>query len=311
MGSRIFSVIVCTYNRSELLGNCLESLVGQDVDQGLYEVVIINNNSTDETVSVVDKFIEKFPNVRLVYEQKQGLSHARNRGWREAKGRYVAYIDDDATAHNNWIYEMHQFTVRHPEIQAFGGPYFPFSFVEIPDWMPDGFGKNYKGEEERPVDIGREWISGSNMVFKKKILNNIGGFATDLGMTGKKVAYGEETVLFRKISSLKHSVYYVPKMQVDHLVAEYKMNFKWILKSYYAHGRCGARVTLNERSMGAHFVDTWKTLRRFFVTLHKVNKNLTKKELLQLLMPVSFQFGSVIEKVMISLKFEYVEQKEK
>ena len=261
------SVIVCTYNRSSLLKDCLDTLVEQNADSLLYEVVIVDNNSTDNTVEVAGHFIKSYSNIRLVLEKKQGLGHARNRGWHEAKGRYVAYIDDDARAHNDWIHEMHQFTLRHPEIQVFGGPYFPFSFVKIPDWMPDGFGMNYKGEVERPVEIGREWISGSNMVFALTCLKSSGGFATALGMQGKKVAYGEETMLLRKIASSGEAIYYVPRMKVDHLVAEYKMNFVWIIKSYYAHGRCGARATLKERPIGAHLVDLWKAQRRLFVDL--------------------------------------------
>ncbi|MGD8380729.1 MAG: glycosyltransferase, partial [Syntrophobacterales bacterium] len=92
------SVIVCTYNRAELLGGTLRTLCHQTLDTSEYEVIVVDNNSTDNTREVVDEFCRRSSNVRYCFEPQQGLSHARNQGLQEAKGKYVAYIDDDARA---------------------------------------------------------------------------------------------------------------------------------------------------------------------------------------------------------------------
>lgn len=306
MNMPIFSIIICTYNRSGLLRDCLTSLINQTADHGLFEIVIVNNNSTDDTVTVVNQF-SKCNNICLLQEKKQGLSHARNRGWQEARGRYVAYIDDDARAHNDWIHEMHQFTMRHPEIQAFGGPYFPFSFVEIPDWMPDGFGKNFLGEIERPIQEDREWISGSNMVFGRNILEKMCGFRTDIGMSGAKISYGEETFLFRKIVESDEKIFYVPTMKVDHLVAEYKMRVWWLLKSSYFMGRCNSRKFITRRPVRGHIRDF---KRSFVEAIQHMLRGLgsgCKVTFLTAFRPVFFQAGALVEFIMIALGKENID----
>lgn len=130
------SIVVCTYNRADLLVDCLESLVNQDVDPESYEVIIVNNNSTDKTLEVVDRFAKKYPNIRTVQELNQGLSHARNRGWREARGKYVAYIDDDAKASPDWCKRiLNTFSTVTPTPAAVGGQIFPYYETLPPAWF--------------------------------------------------------------------------------------------------------------------------------------------------------------------------------
>ena len=90
------SVIVCTYNREDIIRDCLDALVNQDVEDGLFEVLVIDNNSSDRTQQVVTKYTRLHPNFHLFFEGSQGLSYARNLGLKESKADYVAYIDDDA-----------------------------------------------------------------------------------------------------------------------------------------------------------------------------------------------------------------------
>ena len=96
------SVIICTYNRVELLGKCVNSLMTQTARKENYEIIVIDNNSTDNTADLIRKIKIINSNLRYVKEANQGLSYARNRGWKEAKGEYIAYIDDDCKADNNW-----------------------------------------------------------------------------------------------------------------------------------------------------------------------------------------------------------------
>ncbi len=247
MCEAVISIVICTYNRSSLLSNCLNSLIEQDIENQLFEIIVIDNKSTDDTSDVAMQFANEHKNVRVLCEENQGIGYARNKGWQEARGKYVAYIDDDARAHKDWVSEMYNFILRHPEIQAFGGPYFPFSLVKFPDWMPPEYGKNYLGDIERPVIFGQEWISGTNMVFTKNLLCKYEGFKSDIGMNGKRILYGEEVELFSKLGKDRELIYYVPSMKVDHLVAPYKMNIIWFLKSAYAMGRSKARRCHGEK----------------------------------------------------------------
>ena len=100
------SVVVCTYNRAHILPGCLESLVAQTLDSKLFEVVVVDNGSIDNTKEVAETFVGKFSRFKVVSALQQGHSFARNRGWQEARNPFVAYIDDDARAYPDWLVEM-------------------------------------------------------------------------------------------------------------------------------------------------------------------------------------------------------------
>ncbi len=229
------SVIVCTYNRSFWLRNCLASLEQQCVDGSLVEVLIVDNNSSDDTRKVAEEYTALLPNFRYVFEQAQGLSRARNRGFKEALGQFVAYIDDDAKANPGWTKAIIHFFSTHPDASGVGGQYKAFSLVPIPEWFPKEYGSESLGNETRLLQKG-EWINGTNMVFKKSALIEVGGFDTSIGMTGEKVSYGEETHLTRKMLERGMQIYYCAEMCVDHAILPYKLKLCWLLRSNFANG---------------------------------------------------------------------------
>jgi glucosyl-dolichyl phosphate glucuronosyltransferase len=94
------TIVICTYNRAALLQKALASLVVQTLPAAQFEVIVVDNNSTDDTAVVCAAFAAQHPTLLLrhVVETKQGLSHARNGGFAAAEAEYVTYLDDDAIA---------------------------------------------------------------------------------------------------------------------------------------------------------------------------------------------------------------------
>jgi len=295
MNNPLVSVIVCTYNRANVLAGCLESLVGQTSVKDQFEVIVVDNNSTDATQEIARTFSDKVNYVRVITEFKQGLSNARNRGYREAAGRYVAYIDDDAMAYPDWIYQIISFASRHPEIQVFGGPYYAFSLVQIPEWFPPEYGSSVLGTDERHIEIGQEWLDGTNMVFTRELLQTFGGFDSSLGMSGQKIAYGEETKLLLDISRNNIPVFYVPSIRVRHLISEDKMSVTWLLQSAYSSGRCYAQVINNQRSIWKQMAIILLCLKDAVLRMLMPSKMPFKRRLCYALMPMVREFGVLIE----------------
>lgn len=200
----LISVIVCTYNRSDMLAGCLESLCQQTMNQSKYEVIVVDNNSTDDTRQVVKSFLDN-GNVRYYLETCQGLSHARNRGCQEASGQYVAYIDDDARAALNWLeVACSTLTFLHPMVHCLGGPYHPFYTSQKPLWFQDKYEIRGFGDLPRYLENG-EYLSGANMIWLKDTLNAIGGFDVNAGVVGDQLRMGEETLAFQQIEDLRES----------------------------------------------------------------------------------------------------------
>ncbi len=243
----VLSIIICTYNRSSWLRVCLNSLLPQCQDDSV-EVLVVDNNSTDDTASVVREFSDRCPHVKYVPEPAQGLSYARNRGIKEALGRIVAYIDDDGRAHPDWVRTILKFFEGTPNASGVGGPYYAFSSVTIPPWFPKEYGNKSLGEEARLLQSG-EWLSGTNMIFTKDALVEIGGFDTSIGMSGTKISYGEETNLVMKLRERGKLVYYCPEMRVDHAILPYKLRLSWLLRSNFSSGYAG--VTTFNHTGGA------------------------------------------------------------
>jgi len=220
------SIVVCTFNRSQMLSKCLHSLVTQTANQDLFEVIVIDNNSTDDTSALLTDFILKFNNIKYFKECRIGLSHARNRGMLEATGKYIAYIDDDAVAYSDWVKQILHFIVRDDAgVAMFGGPYTAFSTVTIPAWFPPEYGSFTLGESIRSINAVDEFLCGTNMIFKRELLLEIGGFNTELGMVGNMLSYGEETRLQIEIKRSGYEISYVPAIRVKHLLAQEKSVF--------------------------------------------------------------------------------------
>jgi glycosyltransferase involved in cell wall biosynthesis len=159
------SVIICTYNRDELIQDCLRSLVNQTLDSKLYEVIVIDNNSSDNTEKVTKQFIKNLPNFRYVKEIKQGLSHARNRGYHESRGEYIAYTDDDARADKKWLEQAYNI-IQEKKAEIFGGSIRPYYCSPRPKWFLDKYVAGIMGDRPRYLKKN-EFLTGVNIFLKK------------------------------------------------------------------------------------------------------------------------------------------------
>ncbi len=148
MKKTLFSIVICTHNRAELAQAAIQSVLQQDFPADLYELLIVDNASTDETAQMVQAFCERYPHARYVFEPKIGLSNARNRGWQEGRGEYIGYLDDDAKAGPHWLATAHQVAETLRPL-AFGGPYYPFYHSQKPAWFKDEYGSHTFGDQPR------------------------------------------------------------------------------------------------------------------------------------------------------------------
>ena len=120
------SVIICTYNRADRLLLALEALTQQTLPSSAFEVLVVDNRSTDNTPAICRVFQERFANFRYVYEPIQGLSKARNTGWQLSQSLYIAYLDDDAIPCKEWVEAiLNVFETVRPKPASIGGPIYP------------------------------------------------------------------------------------------------------------------------------------------------------------------------------------------
>lgn len=252
------SVVICTFNRADLLRECLQSLVEQTLTKDRYEILVVDNNSTDNTRDLVTCLSRGHSNIHYLFEENQGLSFARNRGWSEAKEEFVAYLDDDATAAPDWCERIASaFSRVSPVPVAVGGSILPRLCCDPPWWFNSRLETRTWGHTAcfLQLPLAPFGFSGSNMAFKKTVLSEHGGFDTKLGMCGKQIGMGEETNLFYRIHATEPLFWYDPDIKVHHLVSNRQLKLRCRFYRTFLAGRSRrkiektrltARIVLNE-----------------------------------------------------------------
>lgn len=237
----LLSVIICTYNRASLLAAALEGVCQQTLATDEYEIIVVDNNSTDDTPTVCRTFAQRYAHLRSVVEPQQGLSPARNRGWQEALGDYVAYIDDDCIVPAEWLSVAREIIHKiHPDV--FGGPYFAAYLTPKPAWFSDRYGSWQPAAQA--TFIRPEVLHGGNLFLRRVLLEPTGGFRQELGMQGEKVGYGEETDLLLRLQAhyTQTSFYYDPHLFVHHVVRPEKLSIRWHIQARFIQGKAASHV---------------------------------------------------------------------
>jgi len=130
------SLIMSTYNRGELLDDAVRSVLSQSAAiTPAFELIVVDNNSTDSTREIVERFVRMDGRVRYLFERQQGLSYARNAGIREARAPFIGFIDDDVRAEPDWVAAILRAFDEHPEADMVGGKVLPVWPAPPPAWL--------------------------------------------------------------------------------------------------------------------------------------------------------------------------------
>lgn len=227
------SAVICSYNRARFIINAVESIFNQDFDKRLYEVIVVDNNSTDNTVALLETYKAQHPayNFRYFVETNQGVAYARTRCAKEAQGEIVAFLDDDSTAQPGWLSSIVSFFDEHPETYSVGGKITPKFLTGIPDWYSKYFfglvGNFDQGPSVKKL-TGNRYPCGANMSFRKKVFREIGYFNAELGRKGTGLLATEEKDIYLRILHHHHDVYYLPHVEVLHCVEANKFDKAYV-----------------------------------------------------------------------------------
>jgi len=213
------SVVICTKNRPENVARCLESLLKlqMEEDSPRFEVLVVDNTPSDERVK---ELVTSLPGVRYVQEPKAGLDFARNRGWQEATGEIIAYLDDDVVVDSQWLNGLVEAWADNPDAGAFTGLVLPYELVteaQILFEQRGGFrrgfekiryGQALRGNPLYPCGSGI-FGAGCNMAFRREVLFKLGGFDEALD-TGGPLPGGGDLDIFYRVIRLGYPLVYEP-----------------------------------------------------------------------------------------------------
>jgi glucosyl-dolichyl phosphate glucuronosyltransferase len=253
MNVRSISVLICTYNRARLLRETLAALGELEIpDDCSVDIVVVDNNSTDNTPLVVEEAIARgrLPIVH-VREPQQGKSFALNRGLNHARGDIIALTDDDVLPARDWLVRIAQIFRERDVTFVFGKVLPRWSCVPPPEllttrardiWGPLAI-VDYGDEPDTytPDSLGQRLPIGANLAIVRSALVTIGGWRTDLGKVNNTLISGEDHEIFMRLR--RHGLYagyYDPLNCVRHFVPASRLTRRYFRQWFYWHGKTSA-----------------------------------------------------------------------
>lgn len=224
-------LIVCTYNNAALLDRTLDAVALQRVPRGVeWQVVVVNNNCTDETPRVLEKHVRsgRLP-LRVLFEHKQGLTPARVCGVRATAGDWIAFVDDDCLLAEDWVEQAARFAAEHPECGGFGGQVIPeWETTTPPPYVLENlYAYACKNHGETPHR--RPWVAGAGMVVRREALVACGWldrqFLEDRA-GGRLVSGGDMEIALRVAS--RHELWHNPACKLRHFIPARRMSREYL-----------------------------------------------------------------------------------
>jgi glucosyl-dolichyl phosphate glucuronosyltransferase len=230
------SVIICTFNRHELLLEAIMSIELQDLPHQEYELIIVDNSDDVEARELFREGLQISCAYRYVDEARPGLSRARNIGIEAAQAEFVAFMDDDAKASAGWLRHILDAFSSHEDAGVVGGPVRPIWTARRPAWLTPQL-ESYltiidRGEEVRNLPAA-EWLSGTNIAFRTRAVVEAGLFSENLGRVGRLLLSNEELLVTKRIRDLGYRVVYDPKIEMHHRVHAERVSQSWLRRRVF------------------------------------------------------------------------------
>lgn len=271
------SIIICTYNRSRLLSETLLSMAKQVSSSTHFEVIVVDNNSIDDTRDIVESKVPNYPtSLSYVYESRQGLSFARNTGIKHAKGEIIVFTDDDVEAEAGWL-DAIVAAFDNDDVVCAGGPIRPIWPLEKPEWLSENW-QVYLGVYEYADAVesrelhGPCYPCGVNIAFRKSVFSEVGMFSTDLGRIGTSLLSNEESRVCNLIERAGKKIGFAPQAIIYHKISSARLTKQWFYHRLYWQGRSDA---IMDKSLGNDCINKVVNYLTLLLSGHNVSDGLT------------------------------------
>lgn len=261
-----FSVVICTRNRAASLRRVLSSIEQATQADAAWELVIVDNGSTDETADVVESFKDRLP-VRRVFEQTPGLSNARNTGVAEAKGDYILWTDDDVTVRATWLRAFSNAFAANPDTVIFGGRVLPLYDEPKVEWFVEAEDKlrsllAYR-DFDGPISLDRMPFGACYAV--RAVEQRSFLYDPNLGVAPGRRTGGEETAVLEAIYRTGAKGVWVHDGVVNHIITRDRQSVTYVISYYRSQGRLYPEQGLSGRMVAGAPLWLWRDTARNYL----------------------------------------------
>ena len=241
------TIAICTFNRAESLRRTLDSLAAMEAPNDVaWELVIVNNNSTDHTNAVTIEYLDRLP-LRREFESNPGLSNARNRAVDVARGQYIVWTDDDVVVNAGWLTAYVEAFRRWPDAVVFGGRITPRYEPPVPRWVAESegllggpFAVRDFGNQVQPLCVAEGCIPyGANFALRAAEQQDF-RYDPDLGLAPNRPRYDDEVDVITRILASGAKGYWIPQAEVEHCIGRERQTVRYIAAHYEGWGQTWA-----------------------------------------------------------------------
>jgi glucosyl-dolichyl phosphate glucuronosyltransferase len=279
------SVILCTYNRCELLKKAVASILAQDCPDLRYELIIADNNSSDQTREVCESFKSESVPVHYIFVPEQGVSYARNAAIARAKAPILAFFDDDVCVSRNWLATIKRAFDDHPELAGIGGKVLPEWTVKPPRWLTSRHWAPLALQDygDQPMTVDKDnalCLVAANLALRRRVFDRIGLFSPTLQRVRNSIGSMEDHELHVRLWEAGLQERYVPGVVVTTAVQTDRLTKSYHRKWHKGHGHFYAlmRDPETERSTMRLFDVPAHLYKRAFLNLLQWVKNQSTKD---------------------------------
>lgn len=253
------SVVLSTFNRCDILSKALECLLLQEAPGIEYEIIIVDNNSTDSTRHIAESFAARNQRFRYIFESRQGLSYARNAGIRAAQADAIAFTDDDVEVASDWIYQILRALRSYPEAEFIGGRVLPRLQESMPDWAHSKMGPfalQDLGDEPAAVSTrDRRCLIGACLAIRARALAKAGLFSIETQRVEGGVGSTEDADWETQVWNYGGHGMYVPDIVVHSPLSRNRLLKQYHRRWHLGHGKFNARARRPELETSRRWLD--------------------------------------------------------
>lgn len=275
------SIIVCCYNSAERIGATLKHLQLQQFNSSiLWEVIVVDNASTDSTTDTSKKIWNQAPvtDLFVFHEEKPGLMNARNRGFLEARYEIISFIDDDNWVENRWVQKVYDLFKQHDKMGACGGRNEAVFEGEPPEWFgqfQNSFAVGKQASKSGIIDNGQDYLWGAGVSFRRSIweeLQKRKHINLTADRTGNSLSSGGDTELCYAFRLMGYQLYYEDTLSLKHYMPMARMQFPYVEKLYEGFGKANVRLNCYKVLLNP---DTFKLFPWWYEYLAAIKKSIT------------------------------------
>lgn len=247
--NKLFSIILCAYNAEGKLEKALESIFAQEnLSEYVKEIILVDNNSKDETGNIMRDFTEKCSIAKYVFEGKQGLSNARLAGINNSSGQWLIFVDDDNVLDNRWISKAKEYLEKNEKVGAFNGAVIPKvdEYLDKNEQMTlevvlKGLACTHISEDKIDYNsfvhpYGTPF--GAGLVILAEPIRELveKGWVKSEGRKGNILSSGEDNEMCGFVKTKGYDFGFNPNMKIDHLINKSRLDKEYLTRLYLGFG---------------------------------------------------------------------------